>query len=848
MEGQETGVSKQCETVKGHTMSHAPSRATSVAERRASATARQRQQQQRPASALLSPAAEDGRPSSQASHARKTSTTTETTRRRQLETETYIKRTISPLKPSNANNDQRSSRDVAPKTTPAVTREKENAEPIATSWQPTATLLPPTPAHAPLASRISLPPTAQHAPASVKPASLGGQTLKQQEKAIIDDLLFVLMGYEGTYITYSIQRQRGSEPYNPLDEKSRLQGPTYSIASGLDPSLRDLAQHVTKTAMQVSAIEAFVEVMSRSEYGSVSHALCAGIRRLLKDFLVLVAQLENQQLTNGNFSLHQLSLHLRASGHIMAQLYALAQEVLKENGLIGPAESDQLDEEDEDEFDNVLASLKGEPGASRKKSCIGGGLLALLTTRLRASSGDPQAKELLTTLLREASRPYVRMLNEWLHHGNVRDPHSEFMVKETKSIKRELLEQDYTDEYWEKRYTIKQDLVPPQLESVKDRVLLAGKYLNVVRECGGLTSQHRNLEAEQDLPHTFDHPSFLPNVNQAYTFANSALMDLLLNTHHLPQRLKSLKHYFFLNHSDWFTYFLELSHSELRKPAKTANVGKLQSLLDLVLHTPGSVAAEDAYKDDVRVSMADSSLTSWLQRVVNVQGMDADASTISYTHGNESVNSRDGKDKEISAHEALTLDLLVPFPLSLIVSRVTLTRYQLLFRYLLSLKHLESQLLSSWTEAGGMGSAASRGDEITARKGKSSTASISVWRRKATNAKIEQWKRRAWCLRSRMLTFVQQLLYFCTAEVIEPNWSAFFARLSRSEDAQADGLGNDERKKRTVDELMQDHVDFLATCLKECMLTNSKLLRVSLLFSSVDPTRSILTLHRSTAK
>jgi len=37
--------------------------------------------------------------------------------------------------------------------------------------------------------------------------------------------------------------------------------------------------------------------------------------------------------------------------------------------------------------------------------------------------------------------------------------------------------------------------------------------------------------------------------------------------------------------------------------------------------------------------------------------------------------------------------------------------------------------------------------------------------------------------------------------------------------------------KRTVDELMQDHVDFLATCLKECMLTNSKLLRVRLQYS-----------------
>jgi hypothetical protein len=33
-------------------------------------------------------------------------------------------------------------------------------------------------------------------------------------------------------------------------------------------------------------------------------------------------------------------------------------------------------------------------------------------------------------------------------------------------------------------------------------------------------------------------------------------------------------------------------------------------------------------------------------------------------------------------------------------------------------------------------------------------------------------------------------------------------------------------KAKTVDELMQDHIDFLDTCLKECMLTNSRLLKV----------------------
>jgi gamma-tubulin complex component 2 len=35
-----------------------------------------------------------------------------------------------------------------------------------------------------------------------------------------------------------------------------------------------------------------------------------------------------------------------------------------------------------------------------------------------------------------------------------------------------------------------------------------------------------------------------------------------------------------------------------------------------------------------------------------------------------------------------------------------------------------------------------------------------------------------------------------------------------------------KQANRTVDELMQDHVDFLDTCLKECMLTQAKLLKV----------------------
>ncbi|KAK8200640.1 gamma tubulin complex Spc97/GCP2 subunit Alp4 [Zalaria obscura] len=792
--------------------SHPPSRA-SVAERRTSASVRAKAAAARP-TATSTPDQEnrDSRTSS-----RKTSTShesrlneTRTETHHRLTRNTTITRTRTPLQPTEETRRSKDAERVAREGSLASTGNGGNGRKEGT-WTPQASLMPHT--SAPLASRVSVPPMASDAPPSVQPQPLGELSLEAQEAAIIEDLLFVFMGFEGQYVRYT-------DAYQPLEEKSRLAGPQFRILPGLDPSLRDLTTSMLRMATHYAAVEAFVEVQSREEFGAVNHALCAAMRKLLKDYLILMAQLENQMLTNNSFTLHQLNLHTKPTSHMMFQLYSVAHEILKENSML---EEDEDDLEKSDDFENILEQLRegNDPGSMGPKICKGGSVLRLVTKRLATMSGDPAARTLLTTLLREASRPYMAMLNEWLHHGNVRDPHSEFLIKEQKSIRREGLEQDYTDEYWEKRYTIRNDVVPPQLESVKDKVLLAGKYLNVVRECGGVKNIAKDMDKDSNVPHSFDDPRFLENVSSAYAFANSSLLKLLLTTHALPARLRSLKHYFFLDRSDFFSYFLELSNSELKKPAKSVNVGKLQSLLDIVLRQPGSVAAEDPFKEDIKVVMNEIGLTGWLMQVVNVKGLDADGGSVgSYTPAAASVT---GDEKDIIGFEALTLDYAVPFPLSLVVSRVTLTRYQLLFRYLLSLRHLETLLVTSWTDH----------------------AKLRTWRHKSSDRRIEEWKRRAWTLRSRMLCFVQQLLYFCTSEVIEPNWVAFMTRLKEAEEGEVSTEAG--KVKRTVDELMQDHVDFLATCLKECMLTNSKLLRVRMLLSTTQPVRS-LTLQQINSK
>lgn len=670
-------------------------------------------------------------------------------------------------------------------------------------WKPQVALISHT--TAPLAARISFPPLASFLPESLEPLPLRQLSPNQQEAAVLNDLLYVLMGFEGQYIRYV-------DSYSPSVEKDRLAGPSFRILPGIDPSLRDLTTSMLKMATYYSAIGAFVEVQSREEFGVINHALCASIRKLLKDYLVLIAQLENQLITNESFSLHVLHLHTLPTSHMMFQVYTLAQEILKKNALLEEDLDDSLD--GLDDVDNILEQLRegGElaPGGMSKTICKGGNVLRLLTDRLSYMSGDPAARTLLQTLLRDASIPYMTMLNEWLHHGGIRDPHAEFLIKEQKSIKREKLEEDFTDEYWEKRYTIRDADVPPQLEAVKDKVLLAGKYLNVVRECGGV-----EISAKvRDVPKSFDDPRFLDNINGAYAHANSSLLSLLLTTHALSARLQSLKHYFFLDRSDFFTYFLDLSASELKKPFRHVNVSKLQSLLDLVLRQPGSIAAQDPFKEDVKVQMNDVGLTKFLMGVVNVRGIEQDDPNDPSTAekyrtptitGPGPAPSATDEESNMIGFESLEFKFSVPFPLSLVISSKTVLRYQILFRYLLSMRHLETLLVNSWEDHN----------------------KVLSWTHRSQDPGLEKWKRRVWTLRSRMLVFVQQFTYYCTAEVIEPNWQRLMARVNGSRDTTTTQMiGATPKINRTVDELMEDHVDFLDTCLKECMLMNSRLLRV----------------------
>ncbi len=202
----------------------------------------------------------------------------------------------------------------------------------------------------------------------------------------------------------------------------------------------------------------------------------------------------------------------------------------------------------------------------------------------------------------------------------------------------------------------------------------------------------------------------------------------------------------------------------------------------------------------------------------------------------------------------------MPFPLSLVISRKTIVRYQFIFRLLLHLRLVHHSLCFMWVDQKGRAWKA----PYTMGGSKPTKAASSRPPSRATGApddatpevpavvpEVERWRRRTLNLRARMLAFVQHVLTFVTHEVLEPNWRKLEAKLS----ALADSTASDKAQARegSVEDLLRDHVDFLDTCLKESMLTSSKLLTVSvgvprmliqyLTFFSLSPNLSQHALH-----
>ena len=193
--------------------------------------------------------------------------------------------------------------------------------------------------------------------------------------------------------------------------------------------------------------------------------------KLMQDYQTLLSQLEHAFNSSPQFSLQKLWFYVHPTIHTLSLIYQLILELATaddpsaELSSSSPSSSDEDDDARNDALGLGGAKLKAVLSEINKKelgatggsgiAVKGGEVLTIIYERMQNMSGDPTANTLYGTLLKAAGKPYVEMLRMWITTGRLLDPYEELLVKESKFINRGILEVDYTDEYWEGRYTVR---------------------------------------------------------------------------------------------------------------------------------------------------------------------------------------------------------------------------------------------------------------------------------------------------------------------------------------------------------------------------------------------------------
>ena len=69
----------------------------------------------------------------------------------------------------------------------------------------------------------------------------------------------------------------------------------------------------------------------------------------------------------------------------------------------------------------------------------------------------------------------------------------------------------FSDDYWERRYSIKADQIPAFLHANVDKILRTGKYLNVIQQCEQSKAKKTYYKAERSKPRGLINPFKKPS-------------------------------------------------------------------------------------------------------------------------------------------------------------------------------------------------------------------------------------------------------------------------------------------------------------------------------------------------
>lgn len=414
-------------------------------------------------------------------------------------------------------------------------------------------------------------------------------------------------------------------------------------------------------------------------------------------------------------------------------------------------------------FTRTLQSLLHLTFEIETQDIQGGALIRLLEDRISSVSGDRQLRTTYAALLEGCSKPFLEILNRWLSTGSFTDAHSEFMITDTKKVTI-VHEDQLSEDLLTSRHSLNSKNTPRLLEDIQQKILLIGTYRNIQ----GILDKNLVFSIKASLQ--WDRRVLQEAINEAYTDVNTALMTSLFQSGKLYDVMSATKRFFFVENCDFVQNFLLNAQNDLSRTTKEVSKQALKGAFECALKT--SCYGNDPFAESLQLELSSSGLYDSLVKII--QSTSEKPTTGSNNNNSTSIQ----RIPKIS--ELLSMSMKIDFPESMILNSKALAKYQIVYRHLIQCIELI------------------RGLSIPLNR---------------TNLKVSSQIRQFEVMKNTMLQFVRTMHNYICQNVLEPQWERFSTALR-------------ERRFTSVEEITNTHMNFLDTCLRECMLTNSKLVQL----------------------
>jgi len=623
-----------------------------------------------------------------------------------------------------------------------------------------------------------------------------------QEQVLLDELVGAMMGLEGQFLRFHSMEIGETEEGEEYVEPAGFGFASFSYIGGnLDSSLQSILTRMLPLCSNYVHVNQYVSsCLGMYECGIVTRTLCEAINKLLREYLEFVANL--------NYLLREAGTDDKTIS--MSMVYVNSQPSIRTMAVLY----------------QVVSTARGKKGGEL--------LNALQNLMSLHYVGDAKGSEVMSFLLMECAAPYARMMQSWLQRGKVHDPYSEFMIEVTDKRFRESQVTFQQRMEWTDWCRVQDEHVLDSLYhandqmsstrnamfgdesratsnmSARDKAYTTGKYRRAIHFCdeGPISSSGQETKAEQtkeEEVNTLLNPLKLSRcIDHSYHDASDTLLHLLMGKYDILSSLRFMKKYFLLDQGDFFVNFLDGVETELHKELPNVLQGRVQNWLTTTM----ARSMESNPQSSHSTQFASSLRCCFLDR--NVRDTLHDMGK-----GRKSSRSKkSSRAKVLAGFEAIAFEFKnVPFPASLVLSPVQLRSYQLLFRQIFFAKYVERQLVNMWSDHQLL-------KQMTALRAACSPT---------------------FSLRRRMLHFIQNFVYYMKFEVIEPHWRELESKLNASKEYCLNRSKHDDSTEanfpRTVDDLLNEHNQFLTRLFTQCLLSNydlieraSKIMTTCLLF------------------